>query len=316
MSKHEQLKKKSAATALDAALAHRTPKWPSSEPHGANRQWQAIAETSATWSASQIPSAIVVFVVLVCKSHSQQPQEALNLSVTEDWAPFYMPLYTFLHNLLNVLVPTANRMGLYERNSCLNACTPVSGEDAHLPWRSCWCCWHLSWWRTPCCCCWSPHSGCGCSSSLCWAAAHSCSIPRPRNSLHYRDSHPDQASCLDSCSTSRVSGPAEAAAASFASDSHPHSYPHPYRYSSPPCHPRALLTSSSSEPTSSSWPRQGYSRNCLNSRRHCHGLLQMSERPWANGHPSRQHSAPTGTLAAGRDGLLLLLLRMMRKPGE
>jgi hypothetical protein len=26
--------------------------------------------------------------------------------------PFYMPLYTFIHNLLNVLVQTANTMGL------------------------------------------------------------------------------------------------------------------------------------------------------------------------------------------------------------
>jgi hypothetical protein len=59
-------------------------------------------------SAYQIPSVIVIG--LVCKSHSQKPQKALNLLVTEEryWAPFYMPLYMSLHNLLNVLVQIAN----------------------------------------------------------------------------------------------------------------------------------------------------------------------------------------------------------------
>jgi hypothetical protein len=89
----------------------RTPKRPSSEPHGATRQ-QAIEETPAKWPADHIPSAIVVFVVVVCKSHFQRPQEALNPQVTEKryWALFYMPLYTFLHNLLNVPVYTAYEM--------------------------------------------------------------------------------------------------------------------------------------------------------------------------------------------------------------
>jgi hypothetical protein len=92
------------------------PKRPSSEPHRATRQ-QAIAETPAKWSAYQIHSVIVVFVVLVCKSHSQKPQEALDLLVTEEpyWALFYMPLYTFLHNLLNVLVQITNKMGLQKK---------------------------------------------------------------------------------------------------------------------------------------------------------------------------------------------------------
>jgi hypothetical protein len=43
-----------------------TPKRPSSEPHGAARQ-QATAKTSAKWSAYQILSVFVVFVVLVFK---------------------------------------------------------------------------------------------------------------------------------------------------------------------------------------------------------------------------------------------------------
>jgi hypothetical protein len=57
-----------------------------------------------------IASVIAVFVVLVCKSRSQKPQEVLSLSVTEERyrALFYMPLHTFSHSLHNVLVQTAN----------------------------------------------------------------------------------------------------------------------------------------------------------------------------------------------------------------
>jgi hypothetical protein len=53
-------------------------------------------------------------VGLVYKSYSQKAQEALILFVTEEryWALFYMPLYTYLHNLPNVLVQTANQMSL------------------------------------------------------------------------------------------------------------------------------------------------------------------------------------------------------------
>jgi hypothetical protein len=44
----------------------RTNKWPNSKPHWATRH-QAIAKTPAKWSAYQIPSVIVVFVILVFK---------------------------------------------------------------------------------------------------------------------------------------------------------------------------------------------------------------------------------------------------------
>jgi hypothetical protein len=42
------------------------------------------------------------------------PLEALNLLVTEERyrSLLYMPLYMFMHILLNVLVKTANKMGL------------------------------------------------------------------------------------------------------------------------------------------------------------------------------------------------------------
>jgi hypothetical protein len=52
--------------------------------------------------------------IFIFQSYSQEPQQALNLLVTEEsyWALFYMPLYTFLHNLLNVLVQIANIIGL------------------------------------------------------------------------------------------------------------------------------------------------------------------------------------------------------------
>jgi hypothetical protein len=43
-----------------------TSKWPNSKPQRAIRQ-QAIAKTPAKWSAYQIPSVIVVFVILVFK---------------------------------------------------------------------------------------------------------------------------------------------------------------------------------------------------------------------------------------------------------
>jgi hypothetical protein len=63
----QQNGEKSAATALNALLASACTQRPSSELHGATRQQQAIAKTPAKWSAHQIPSAIVVFVVLVFK---------------------------------------------------------------------------------------------------------------------------------------------------------------------------------------------------------------------------------------------------------
>jgi hypothetical protein len=51
-------------------------------------------------------------------SHSQKPQEALNPSVTEERyrALFHMPLYTSIHNLLDVLVQIANKMGLQKKS--------------------------------------------------------------------------------------------------------------------------------------------------------------------------------------------------------
>jgi hypothetical protein len=88
--------------------------------------------------------------------YSQQPQEALGLLVKEErcWALFYMPLYTFLHSLLNVLVQIANKIGLQkktvynEQAQChdemfewLPAHSPsLSGATLHqllpYPWRN------------------------------------------------------------------------------------------------------------------------------------------------------------------------------------
>jgi hypothetical protein len=69
------------------------------------------------WPAYLTPSVIVVFVV-VSKSHSHKPQGALSPLVTEEryWALFYMPLCTFIQNLLNVLVQIASKMGV-QKNS-------------------------------------------------------------------------------------------------------------------------------------------------------------------------------------------------------
>jgi hypothetical protein len=51
---------------IQCSLQH-TSKWPSSKLHGATKQ-QAIAKTSAKWYVYQIPSVIVVFVILVFKA--------------------------------------------------------------------------------------------------------------------------------------------------------------------------------------------------------------------------------------------------------
>jgi hypothetical protein len=62
------------------------------------------------------------FQGLVCTSCAQKPQEALNLLVTEGryWALFYMPLYTLLHNFLNLLVHIINKMGLLKKSQVIN----------------------------------------------------------------------------------------------------------------------------------------------------------------------------------------------------
>jgi hypothetical protein len=72
-----------------------------------------------SWSNQTTTGDCSSFKDLVYKSHSQKPQEALNLLVTEESyrALFHMPLYTFLHNLLNVLVHIAVKIGL-QKNRC------------------------------------------------------------------------------------------------------------------------------------------------------------------------------------------------------
>jgi hypothetical protein len=56
-------------------------KRPNSEPHGATRQ-QAIMKALDSWCNYRICSS--GFQGLVRKSHSQKPQEALNLLVREE----------------------------------------------------------------------------------------------------------------------------------------------------------------------------------------------------------------------------------------
>jgi hypothetical protein len=69
-------------------------------------------KTPAKWSAYQIPSVSVVFVILVfkglvCKSYSQMPQEALNLLVTGAL------LSTLLYaTVCFYIICIANKMGL------------------------------------------------------------------------------------------------------------------------------------------------------------------------------------------------------------
>jgi hypothetical protein len=75
---------------------------------------------------------------LVCKSHSQNIQEALNLLVREErcWALFYMPLYMFIHNLLNVLVQKTKLRDLSSRANYTDratvSCRQVSAKFCGL----------------------------------------------------------------------------------------------------------------------------------------------------------------------------------------
>jgi hypothetical protein len=80
-----------------------------------------------------------------------KPQEALNLLVTEEryWALFYMPLYTFIHKMLDVLVQLAIKWDYQkklweEADSCV-----ISTEPEPLSWRIfCRDCRSSSGWRT------------------------------------------------------------------------------------------------------------------------------------------------------------------------
>jgi hypothetical protein len=88
------------------------------QPLWATRQ-QAIAETPAKWSAYQIRSVIVVFVVLVFKG---LVCKFLFPKATRGFEPIsyrgvllstllHATVYMFLHNLLNVPVQIADKMG-------------------------------------------------------------------------------------------------------------------------------------------------------------------------------------------------------------
>jgi hypothetical protein len=62
--------------------------------------------------------AIVTITILDITLYSfHKLQQAWYLPITEEryWALFYMPLYTFLHNLLNVSEQTANKMGVQKK---------------------------------------------------------------------------------------------------------------------------------------------------------------------------------------------------------
>jgi hypothetical protein len=60
------------------------------------------------------------FQDVVISLFPKRSQEVLNLLVTEEryWTLFYMPLYTFLQNLLNVLVQIANKWDYKKYNFC------------------------------------------------------------------------------------------------------------------------------------------------------------------------------------------------------
>jgi hypothetical protein len=71
---------------------------------------------------------------IVC-SYSQKPHEALNLLVTEEryWALFYMILYTFLLNLLNVVI--ANKLLSQRIGHSLCHCLATDGVCCWTTWK-------------------------------------------------------------------------------------------------------------------------------------------------------------------------------------
>jgi hypothetical protein len=60
--------------------------------------------------------------------------------VTEErnWTLFYLPLYTFVHNLLNVLMQIANKMGLRKKYNNLNIKTSLSTSESAISAMSYW----------------------------------------------------------------------------------------------------------------------------------------------------------------------------------
>jgi hypothetical protein len=82
---------------------------------------------SSLWRVAQenCPGSSAFFFTIMA---SQKPQETFNLIPTEEryWALFYMPLYTFIRGLLNVLVQVANKMRLRKKK------TAKWNETVHL----------------------------------------------------------------------------------------------------------------------------------------------------------------------------------------
>jgi hypothetical protein len=79
-------------------------------------------KTPAKWSAYQIPSVIVVFVILIFKflfPKASRGFEPISYRGALLSTLLHATVYKFLHNLLNVLVQTANKMGLQKKNSSL-----------------------------------------------------------------------------------------------------------------------------------------------------------------------------------------------------
>jgi hypothetical protein len=110
--------------------------------------WLNLFLAPAKWFAYQIPSVIVVFVVLVCNAHSQKSQGALNPSVKEEryLVPFYMSLYYDLTQFAE-FTGTDCKQNLTTRpvecwESLIEKIAPQNGADysTYSQGRSC------TWW--------------------------------------------------------------------------------------------------------------------------------------------------------------------------
>jgi hypothetical protein len=86
-----------------------------------------LSQARAKWPVYQILSVIVVFEVYFVSLIPRNHKRLWTYLLTEEcyWALFYMPCIGFLHDLLNVPAPIANKMGLQKKyrmsGQCLHA---------------------------------------------------------------------------------------------------------------------------------------------------------------------------------------------------
>jgi hypothetical protein len=85
------------------------------------------------WSACHIPSVIVIFVVLVCKflfPKAARGFEPISYRGALVSTFLHATVYVFLHNLLNVLVQIANKMGFKKKTFCIGWGISINSKNS------------------------------------------------------------------------------------------------------------------------------------------------------------------------------------------